>query len=90
MKSFTEFKKELLKNKKVLKAYQDLEPEFALIEALITARIKRGLTQKTLAHKIGTKQSAISRLEHGDANPTMSLLKKIAHACNKRLEIQFK
>lgn len=90
MKSFKTFKKEALRNKKVRAAYDALEPEFVLIESLIATRIKSGLTQNALARKIKTKQSAISRLEGGDANPTIKFLEKIAHAFNKRLEVQFK
>ena len=45
--------------------------------------------QKELAEKIGTKQSAISRLENGDYNPSVELLSKIAEALDKELVIKF-
>lgn len=86
---FNEFLKESLKNPKVKAEYDKLQPEFALIRAVIEARIKKGLTQKVLAHKMGTKQSAISRVESGRANPSLNFLTKLAQAMNTRLEINF-
>ena len=86
---FSEFKKEVLKNPDVKTEYDRLQPEFALIEAVLTARKNKGLTQKDLAEKVGTKQSAISRLEIGRINPSFSFLRKIADALNSRLEIRF-
>jgi len=69
--------------------YNKQQPEFALIRAMIDARIKRRLTQEDLAHKMQTKQSVISRLERGHGNPTVSFLKKLANAFSAHLEIRF-
>lgn len=77
------------KNSKIKAEYDKLQPEFALIDAMINARKQRGLTQVALAEKIGTKQSVISRLEIGRANPSVAFLKKIAQALQTRLEIRF-
>lgn len=89
MKSYQAFKKQLLKNSVVQQEYKKLEPEFVLIQALIAKRIECGLTQADLARRIGTKQSAISRLERGDVNPTLGFLKKIAHALHTNLLVSF-
>ncbi|EKD84529.1 MAG: transcriptional regulator, XRE family [uncultured bacterium] len=88
MKSFKDLKKELLKDPEIKQAYQELEPEFALIEAIIKKRLEKGLTQKELAKKIGTKQSAISRFESGEYNPSLSLITKIAQALNAKIKIE--
>jgi ribosome-binding protein aMBF1 (putative translation factor) len=91
MQSYTtlkQLKKELFKDPKFKKAYDDLGPEFEVIEAIIKARAKYGLTQADLAKKIGTKQSAISRLESGTYNPSLAFLKKLAKALNAKLEIR--
>ena len=72
------------------KGYEKLQPEFAVIRAMIEARIKKNITQKKLALKLKTKQSVISRLETGRGNPTVSFLQKLAEALNTRLEINFK
>lgn len=87
MESFREFKKRALKDKKVLREYKKLEPEFALARALIEKRIERGLTQAALARKIGTRQSAVARLESGTYNTTVKQLEKIAHALDSELLI---
>ncbi len=86
---FDNFLKESLKNPKIKAEYDKLQPEFAMIQAVIDARVKKGITQKTLAEKIGTKQSVISRLESGNANPSVAFLKKLALALNTHLEIRF-
>ncbi len=86
---FGEWEKKALKNPKVKAEYDKLQPEFAVIQAVIDARVKRGVTQEELANRIGTKQSVISRLESGRANPSLGFLKKLAVALNSNLEIKF-
>lgn len=44
------------------------------------ARLKKGLTQKELADKMGIKQSLVSRWESGDCNYTIDTLIDIADA----------
>ena len=90
MKSYTQFKTKLLKDKEVKKAYDELGPEFEFVRLLIQKRLEKGLTQHELARKIGTKQSAISRLESGTYNPTVSVLRKVAKALESKLEISIR
>ncbi|MFO0193020.1 MAG: multiprotein-bridging factor 1 family protein, partial [Pseudanabaena sp.] len=54
----------------------------AIVAQLIyEARTARGLTQKQLADRVGTKQSAIARLEDADYDVhSLSMLQKIAGA----------
>ncbi len=80
MKSYTTFKRNLLKNDGVKAEYDQLYPEFRLVESFIEKRLKVGLTQSALAKKIGTKQSAIARFESGSYNPSLGFLKRVAHA----------
>lgn len=87
MKSYTTFKAELLQNKEIKKAYDELGPEFMVIEKLIERRLKRGLSQKDLAQRVGTKQSAISRFESGSYNPTISFLYRVADALDSTLKV---
>lgn len=86
---FSEFLRESLKNSRVKAEYDRLQPEFAVIQAVLDARRNKRLTQKELADRIGTKQSVISRLESGRANPSVRFLKKLAQALNSHLEISF-
>lgn len=88
-RDFDDFLKESLKNPKIKAEYDRLQPEFAVIKALIEARKTKGFTQRVLAKEIGTKQSVISRLESGRANPSVAFLKKLAQALNTYLEIKF-
>ena len=81
--------KEQLKDPAFKAEYDRQQPEFAVINAIIEARRNAGITQKSLAQKIGTKQSVISRLESGRANPSIAFLKKLAQALNSHLEIRF-
>lgn len=87
--NFNVWKKQLLKNPKIKAEYDKLQPEFEVIRAIIRARANEGITQADLAKKIGTKQSVISRLESGNANPSIAFLKKLAAALNTNLEIKF-
>ncbi len=86
---FTTFKKQALKNPKIKAEYERLQPEFALINEVLRARSDKGISQKDLAERVGTKQSVISRLESGRANPSVAFLKKLAQALNSHLEIRF-
>lgn len=90
MKTYKELKKQLLKDNKVKEAYQQLAPEFAIATAIINSRLKKGLTQFQLAEIVGTKQSAISRLESGNYNPSINFLEKVAKALNLKLSISFR
>ncbi len=89
MQSYSAFKKNALKNKKLKEEYDKLEPEFAIIKAILKSRIEKGLTQAQLAKKMGTKQSAISRLESGTYNPSLAFLEKLAKALGVKLKISF-
>ncbi len=87
MKKYQQLKKNLLKDKEVSQEYNNLGLEFSLIELIIKRRIEQGLTQKELARKIKTKQSAVSRLESGSYNPSIAFLQKVAEALDARLKI---
>ena len=86
---FSIYRREKLRDPKFKTEYDKLQPEFAVIEAVLQARMKEGITQQKLAKRIGTKQSVISRLESGRGNPTVAFLKKLAEAFDSRLEIRF-
>jgi len=90
MKSYKNIKKQLLKNREVKKSYDELEGEFNVVRLIIKKRIETGITQAELAQKIGTKQSAISRLESGEYNPTLSFLCKITEALGSQICISIK
>ncbi|MDD3847432.1 MAG: helix-turn-helix transcriptional regulator [Syntrophorhabdaceae bacterium] len=90
MKTWAQVKKDLLKDPDFAKEVKKLEPVYQIISQLIKARIEQNLTQEDLAKKIGTKQGNISRLEKGNANPSLQFLKKVAKGLGKELSISFK
>jgi ribosome-binding protein aMBF1 (putative translation factor) len=61
-------------------AREELKPEHEFRRAMIGARLAAGLTQKELAEKMGTTQSAIARLESGSQMPTLNTLFRLAAA----------
>lgn len=85
--SWEEHKKKLLADPEVKKYYDDLGPEYELIRSIINKRIVKKMSQQDLARKIGTGQSAISRLEGGEGNPSMKFLQRIPLALCARLSI---
>ena len=89
MLDWDDYKKELLKDPKVRAALKETELEYQVARALIKARIEKGLTQKQLAHKMKTKQSAISRLESANSVPSLNSLRKVAQALGATLSIRF-
>lgn len=84
-----DIKKHLLQDPEVKSEYEKLQVLYNIKREIIRLRLEQGLSQKDLADKVGTKQSAISRLESGEYNPSVEFLIKIAHALGKELEIKF-
>lgn len=60
-------------------------PERILRREIVQARLRKGMTQKQLAQRIRTSQSAIADLENGKHQPSISTLKKLATATGTRL-----
>ena len=81
--------KKWMKDPEFRRIAKKLEPEYQLARSLIAARIKRKMSQTTIAKKAGTNQASISRLESGSSKPSLSLLRKVASALNARLMVRF-
>jgi ribosome-binding protein aMBF1 (putative translation factor) len=84
-----EYLEESLKNPEFRAEWDALEPEFAIVQAMIDARRNTGLTQKQLSEKTGIAQSDISKLEQGNANPSIKTLQRLASGMDMRLKIEF-
>ena len=89
-KGWTAYKSKLLKDPAVKAEYDRLAPQYDLISQIIKARIEKQLTQAQLAQRIGTGQSAISRFESGNYNPSLEFLHKVAVGIGKELVVSFK
>jgi ribosome-binding protein aMBF1 (putative translation factor) len=80
---------EQMKNPEFKKSWDDLDPEFQILKAMIKAREKAGMSQAELARRLGTKQSVISRLERGAfSKASLETIKKVADVLDKRLVIK--
>jgi len=86
---FREVLNKELQDPKFRREYEKVETEFAPIRAILDARMKKGITQATIAKKMGTTQSAIARVESGNANPSLKFMQKLADALDLRLDIRF-
>jgi transcriptional regulator with XRE-family HTH domain len=60
------------------KAYDARWSEFALVDALIQARTRARLSQAEVASRMGTTESAVSRLESGRVKPSTRPLERYA------------
>lgn len=89
MTAFDEFLAEQMKDEEFKKEYEALEPEFSIKQAMIDARNSKGLTQKELSERSGIAQGDISKLENGNANPSVKTLQRLAEAMGKKLKIEF-
>lgn len=69
--------------------YEALELEYQVVNQLLKARTKAGLTQDAVAERMGTTKSAISRLESaGRHTPSLSTLKRYAEAVGCELQVK--
>ncbi|MCU4186879.1 helix-turn-helix domain-containing protein [Acidiferrimicrobium sp. IK] len=62
------------------------ERRHVLTELLVAQRTALGLSQTQVAARMGTSQSAVARLESGDADVRLSTLERYAAALGQRLD----
>lgn len=89
MDDFDKYLDEQLQNPEFKKEWDENELEYQLMMMILKARNEQNLTQSELAERIGIRQSNISRIEKGQALPSISTLCKIARGLGKRLQIKF-
>lgn len=89
MNEFDILLNEQLQDEEFRKEYEAMKPEFVIIQAMIDARKKAGLTQKELSNRTGIAQGDISKLENGNGNPSIKTLQKLADAMNMTLKLEF-
>ncbi len=68
-----------------------LDEEIVNVEAaqlVYDLRKKAGLSQRALAKKVGTTASVICRVEQADYESSLPMLRRIAGALNRRLELR--
>lgn len=89
MSSYKDYKNKALQNPEVKKEYEALAPEYDIIQAMIDARKSQNLTQKDLSERTGITQADISRIEKGTRNPSLEMLKRLAHGLGMQLKVEF-
>ena len=88
-KTFRELLNEELTNPEFKMEWDNLDAEFQIIRAMIGARNEKDITQKELSEMTGIAQGDISKIENGNANPSINTLKRLAKAFGKNLKISF-
>ena len=89
MTQFNDYLKKQLSDPEFKKEWDALEPEFAIVQAMIDARKESGLTQKQLSEHTGIAQADISKLESGNGNPSVKTLQRLAAGMGMRVKIEF-
>ena len=88
MTNFEECLAEQLQDDEFRKEYEELEPHYTIIKAMINA-YNSGITKSDLVVETGISPKYISQLENGNANPSIKTLQKLAAAMGKQLKISF-
>lgn len=86
---FNDYLEEQLKDPEFRREYEALQPEHAVIQAMIDARKASGLTQKELSERTGIAQGDICKLERGNANPSIKTLQRLALGMGMVLKVEF-
>ncbi|MGJ0692227.1 MULTISPECIES: helix-turn-helix domain-containing protein [Negativicutes] len=89
MDDFDKYLGEQLNDPEFKKEWDSSEMEYQLMMMVLKARNEQNLTQSELAERTGIRQSNISRIEKGQALPSILTLSKIAHGLGKELQIKF-
>lgn len=89
MSDFRDYLNQQLKDPAFKAEWDALQPELAIMQAMIDARRQSGLTQKQLSERTGIAQGDISKLENGSANPSVRTLLRLADGMGMRLKIEF-
>lgn len=87
--TFQDDLKKRLQDPEFKKAWDESEPEYLLAKQIIDKRLAINMSQRDLAKKVKTSQAAISRIENMNANPSLSLLKRIGVALNTTISISY-
>ena len=68
-------------------AYDALESEFSIADALIRARVEAGLTQADVAVRLGVTQPAVARMESG-RNISLKSVARYAGAIGRPITLE--
>ncbi|MFQ6996514.1 MAG: helix-turn-helix transcriptional regulator [Bilophila wadsworthia] len=83
---FAHHEEKMRDNPEYKAAYDALEQEFAIANALIQARSEAGMTQKDVAEKLGVSQPAVARMESGK-NISIKAIARYAKAVGRPINL---
>lgn len=89
MSNYKDYKNKALQNPDVKAEYDALQPDYDIIQAMVSARVGQNITQKELSARTGITQADISRIENGTRNPSLSMVKKLAQGLGMQLKLEF-
>lgn len=89
MSDFRKLLNEELKDPEIKAEWDKLEPEYQIIRSMIEARRTKNISQKELSDLTGITQSDISRIENGNANPSIRTLQRLANGLGMKLKLEF-
>ncbi len=89
MTKFNDYLNEQMEDPAFKEEWDALEPEFTIMQAMIDARKASGLTQKQLSERTGIAQADISKLESGNANPSLKTLQRLAAGMGMKVRVEF-
>ncbi|MFO1267360.1 MAG: helix-turn-helix transcriptional regulator [Rubrivivax sp.] len=70
-------------------AYDALALEYSVVDQLLKARARAGLSQDAVAARMGTSKSAVSRLESARRHaPSLSTLRRYAKAVGYEIQVK--
>ena len=87
--NYEQFVRKQLKKPDFAKTFSDECLRLQVAYQILELRRGRELTQKELAHKMGTSQSVVARIEQGRENISVDRLDAIAHIFGKHVDVQF-
>jgi transcriptional regulator with XRE-family HTH domain len=87
--TWSDLKKRRTDRPAVREGYRAASVGYRLAERVRILREHRGLSQQDLADRIGSTQSAVSRLEAGGAEPSLTTLERIGRALDAKLVVEF-
>lgn len=89
MSDFRSYLNEQLQRPSFKAEWDALQPELTIAQAMIDVRKESGLTQKQLSERTGIAQADISKLERGNANPSLRTLQRLAAGMGMNVKIEF-
>ena len=89
LQTVEEIREEQLRQNPAFRAYWERTAlARAVALAVIAYRVEHHLTQTKLAQKLGVRQPQVARLEMGEHNPSLEMLRRLARVLGLRLIVE--